>query len=188
VNVKAQAILNGVAWVREKYGAQGLETVLGACTPAVRERCSSAIAINWHPHEELAEFLGVADRIFGHGDGVIAEAIGASAARANLRHLALRLAFFLARPPFLMRRVAGVWRQFNEEGEMLVQSFRDGAMDAELVEISRPEWIICCSVTGWLYEAGVATGMKQLVATHPECRARAGARCIWHLRWNATSG
>jgi hypothetical protein len=185
VNVKAQAMLNGVAWVREKYGARGLESVLSACSPAVRERCGSAIAINWHPHEELAELLAAADRIFGHGDGKVAEAIGASAARANLRHLGLRLAFFLARPEFLMRRVAGVWRQFNEEGEMLVQSFRDGAMDAELVELTRPEWIICCSVTGWLYEAGLATGMKHLVTTHSECRARGAKRCAWQLRWNA---
>jgi hypothetical protein len=186
VNVKAQAILHGAAWVREKYGAQGLESVVAACSPAVRERCNSAIAINWHPHEELAEFLSATDRLFGHGDGHVAEAIGAAAARSNLRHLGLRLAFFLARPEFLMRRVAGVWRQFNEEGEMLVQDFRDGAMDAELVEISRPDWIICCSVTGWLYEAGIATGMKQLVTTHVECRGRGGARCRWHLRWGAT--
>ena len=49
VNVKAQALLNGAAWVREKHGAPAFERVLALCRPEVRERCATAIAINWHP-------------------------------------------------------------------------------------------------------------------------------------------
>ena len=185
MNVKAQGLLNGAAWLREKFGEGGLERVLAACDPRVRQRCATAIALNWIPQEELGEFLAVADRELGTGDGKLAESIGAASARVNLRHLALRLAFFLGRPEFLMRRVAGIWRQYNEEGEMLVREFTGGRMLAELVRMPSPDWFICCSVTGWLHEAGLATGMKGLVASHPECRARRGARCLWELRWES---
>ena len=186
MNVKAQGLLNGAAFVRERFGADGLERVLAACRPElrVRERLATSNAIHWIPQAELGELLGAADRVLGIGDGKMAEAIGAASARRNLRHMALRLAFFVARPEFLMRRVAGVWRQFNEHGEMLVRSFQDGRMTAELVGVPDPNAMVCCSVTGWLYEAGVATGMRDLIAEHTECRGRGGARCLWSLRWS----
>ncbi len=185
MNVKAQGLLNAAVWVRDKFGADALERVFRACSPAVRERCTTAIAINWIPLNEFIEALTVIDRELGAGDGKVAESIGASSARINLRHLGLRLAFFLARPEFLMRRVAGVWRQYNEEGEMLVLSFDEGHMVAELRAMPTSDWFLCCSVTGWLHEAGLATGMKQLVTTHSACRAHGGQRCLWDLRWNA---
>ena len=186
MNVKAQGLLNGAAWIREKYGEEALARVLAACSEAVRERCATAIAINWHPREELDEFMSAAERVLGNGDGAIAEAMGAASARVNLRHMALRLAFFLARPEYLMRRVAGVWRQYNDEGEMIVRSFESGRMLAEQVGITHPSFAICCSITGWLHEAGIATGMRELTTAHVECRAKGGARCIWKLEW--TSG
>jgi hypothetical protein len=184
VNVKAQGLLNAAAWVREKFGPEALDRVLGACSPAVRERCATAIAINWIPLAEFVEALTVIDRELGVGDGKLAEAIGAASARINLRHLGLRLAFFLARPEFLMRRVAGVWRQYNEGGEMLVLGFDEGHMLAELRGMPTSDWFLCCSVTGWLHEAGLATGMKDLVTEHSQCRANGEQRCLWDLRWN----
>jgi hypothetical protein len=186
VNVKAQGLLHGADWLRLEYGEKGLEAVLARCGPQIRERCESAIAINWIPQEELAEFLTVADRELGAGDGKIAEALGSASARVNLRHLALRLAFFLGRPEFLMRRVAGVWRQYNEQGDMTVQEFGSGRMVAELSAMPKPDWFVCCSVTGWLHEAGLATGMQRLSTRHTDCRARDKSHCLWELRWDAT--
>ena len=187
MNVKAQGLLHGADWLRETFGERGLQEVLAACSPPVRERCTTAIAIDWVPQDELAEFLSVADNELGVGDGKIAEAIGAASARMNLRHMALRLAFFLGRPEFLMRRVAGVWRQYNEEGDMVVREFVRGRMLAELAAVPQPDWYICCSVTGWLREAGLATGMKRLAINHAECRARGKGQCLWELRWDGAS-
>ncbi len=183
MNVKAQGLLNAALFVREKFGASALERVLARCSPSTREHALHAIAINWVPFEELADLLRVIDRELGSGDGKLAESIGAASARLNLRHLALRLAFFLARPEFLMRRVAGVWRQYNEAGEMLVLEFTPGRMVAELRGMPVTDWIVCASVTGWLNEAGTATGMRHLRTTHAECRAKGAARCLWVLEW-----
>jgi hypothetical protein len=187
VKVKAQGLLHGAAWLRETFGEGGLQTVLAECSPDVRERVSTAIALNWIPQAELAEFLRVADRTLGVGDGKIAESIGAASARVNLRHMALRLAFFLGRPEFLMRRVAGVWRQYNEEGDMIVHEFTPGRMLAELARVPDPDWFVCCSVSGWMHEAGLATGMKRLFVHHTECRAQDKPRCLWELRWDEKS-
>ena len=184
MNVKAQGLLHGLAWVRETFGEAEAERLLAACSPAVRDRFATSIAADWIPFAELVEFLTVADRQLGSGDGRIAEAIGAASARANVRHLALRLAFFLGRPEFLMRRVAGVWRQYNDEGEMIVREFVDRRMVTELTGVMKPDRYLCASITGWLHQAGLATGMKGLAIAHIECRADDAARCSWDLRWN----
>jgi hypothetical protein len=154
VNVKAQALLNAAAYVRERYGADGLGQVLAACAPAVR------------------------------GDGKFAEEMGAAGARVNLRKLHLRLAFFLARPEFLMRRVVSLWSNYNDEGEMIMRDFAKDHMIAELVGCSNPNFALCCSITGWFHEGGLSTGLKRVVTTHTECRARGALRCIWQLRWS----
>jgi predicted hydrocarbon binding protein len=182
VNVKAQALLHGAAWVRERFGEPALEQVLSACDPAVRERVMTGHAIAWHPVAELDAFLNALDRTLGRGDGKLAEAAGAAAARVNLRRMGVRIAFFLARPEFILRRVAGVWRQYNDAGEMRVLEFGSGRMVAELVGVGTPSWGFCCSITGWLAEAALAAGLKRTVVKHVECRSRGAGRCVWHLR------
>jgi hypothetical protein len=81
-----------------------------------------------------------------------------------------------------MRRVAGVWRQYNDAGEMHVLEFANGRMVTELAGTVSPSWFFCCSITGWLREAGLAAGLKQTVANHIECRGRGRGRCVWHPR------
>lgn len=178
-------MLHAAAWVRERFGEEALARVLARCSPAVRERVALANAIDWHPAAELDEFLTMIDRDLGRGDGKLAEAAGAAAARANLRRMGLRIAFFLARPEFIMRRVAGVWRQYNDAGQMRVLEFANGRMVAELVGVTTPSWAFCCSITGWLAEAALAAGLKRTVVNHVECRARGYGRCVWNLRRDA---
>jgi hypothetical protein len=185
VNVKAQALLNGAAWARERFGDAELSRVLSGCSAAVRERVATGNAIAWHPVAELDEFLTAVDRTLGRGDGKLAEAAGAAAARVNLRRMGLRIAFFLARPEFIMRRVAGVWRQYNDAGQMRVLEFANGRMVAELVGVTTPSWAFCCSITGWLAEAALAAGLKRTIVHHVECRSRGGGRCVWNLRRDA---
>jgi len=159
-----------------------LERVVAACRPAVRERLATGNALDWHPLDELDEFLTVLDRVAGRGDGTVAQGAGAASARVNLGRMGMRLAFFLGRPEFLMRRVAGVWRQYNDEGEMRVLEFGNGRMTTELVGVQSPSWAFCASITGWLHEAALAAGLKQSTVSHVECCTSSGSRCVWVLR------
>jgi predicted hydrocarbon binding protein len=182
MNVKAQALLHAAAWIRETYGAETLDAVLATCSHGVRERVATGNPIDWHPARELDEILTAIDRVLGRGDGALAEEAGAAAARFNLGRMGLRIAFFLGRPEFLMRRVAGVWRQYNDEGQMQILEFANGRMVAELVGVDTPSWAFCASITGWLREAAIAVGLKRVVANHIECKSRGANRCVWHVR------
>src|SRR5581483_1315562 len=149
---KAQGLLNAAKWIEENYGTSSLTEVLRACSPAVRDRYASAIAIEWHPMEEYVEFMTAADRIVGRGDGRVAEYIGASAARANLRGVMVRFAFYVTRPEYLLKRVTSLWQQFNDEGAMKLLHVDDTCISVEIVDVKTPNWLFCCAVTGWARE------------------------------------
>ena len=146
MNVKAQGLLNAVRFIEDAYGQGALRDVIRACSPAVRERITTAIAIEWHPIEELVELLTVANRALGRNDGKIAEEeIGAAGARANLKGAFVRFALYAAKPELLMQRVAGLWRRFNDEGAMVVLGVdpNAGTVDLEVTGVPRPHWVLC---------------------------------------------
>jgi hypothetical protein len=182
LNVKAQGLLNATKWIEENHGQRALAEVIQACSPAVRERYISAIAINWHPVEELVELLGVADRLLGMGDGKIAEEIGAAGARANMKGVIVRVAVYVTKPDLLLQRVAAMWRQFNDEGAMKSLEVGKNIVRLEVTGVPDPAWLFCSTITGWCREVSGAIGVVNPVARHLQCRSRRNARCIWEIR------
>jgi hypothetical protein len=172
-------MLNAAKWIEESYGQSALRDVIRACSPAVRERYTSAIAINWHPVEELIELLTVADTTLGRGDGKVAEEIGAAGARANMKGVVIRFAFYVTKPELLMRRAAGLWRQFNDHGKMILVAIDDTSVKLEVTGVPDPNWLFCCVITGWCREVANAMGMRAARARHTRCRARGDERCLW---------
>jgi len=181
VKIKAQGLINAASWIEEEFGREVLEKILQACSQKVNERCSTAIAINWHPMEEFVEFLTNAERNLGSGSGGIAERIGEAGARNNMKGALIRMAFWLSKPDFLMRRVAGLWRQFNDEGEMTILHADPGIRRFEVTGVSTPHWLFCCTITGWGRVTTEAAGIVSPTARHIQCRARGAPRCIWEV-------
>ncbi len=182
MNVKAQGLLNAAKWIEEQYGRDTLGEVVRACSPAVRERYVSAIAINWHPVEELVEFLRAAERLLGREDGRIAERIGAAGARANMKGTLVRIAVYLARPEYLMQRIAGLWRQFNDQGEMLLVSMDEKHALIEVRGVTAADPLFCATLTGWCLETATRLGIVGTTVKHTHCRARGDGRCLWDVR------
>jgi hypothetical protein len=187
VNVKAQGLLNAATWIEEHYGQAGLRDVIRACSPHIRDRYTSAIAIEWHPMSELVEFLEIAERLLGTGDGKLAEEIGAAGAKVNMRGSFARMLFYVAKPDFLMKRIAQLWSQFNDAGSMELISIDDYSSVIEVRAVPNPEWLFCCTLTGWAREVVSAMGGHDSKSRHTECRARGGQRCIWKQTWSGVS-
>jgi hypothetical protein len=187
MNVKAQGLLNAASYVEQVYGREALGDVLRACSPAVRDTYTSCTAINWHAVEELCEFVDVAERVILGGRKRLAEEIGAAGARANMKGMLLRFAFYWSRPEYLMKRIVGMWRQFNDEGAMELLSIDHTHARVELTGIKRPNATFCRIMTGWCTEIAKGLGAKLVTGAHGECRALGGARCTWEVRGRADS-
>ncbi len=182
MQVKAQGLLNAGKFVEQKFGPDALKTVLAQCSPGVRQTYESAIAINWHPAEELYEFVRCAEAKFGSPDGALAQAIGAASARINLKGVLLRIGLYVAKPSYLMTRIAGMWRQFNDEGAMELREMTSAGATIELLGLKEPNVVLCNILTGWTLEIARALDPGLVDAEHTLCRARGDARCIWQVR------
>ena len=145
MRTKAQGFVSSVKWVEETYGKAALQEVVRACSPEVRARIASAIAIEWIPVREVVEVTTHVNRILGTGTGKLAESIGEVGARASIRSPMLRFVFYVGRPEFLMRKCASFWRQYNDAGEMLVRSFEANNATFELTGADETYAIFCGS-------------------------------------------
>jgi hypothetical protein len=185
LQIKAQGLLNAAKWIEAEYGRDGLRDVLHACSPAVRDRYTSVIAIDWHPVEEFTELVSCAERVLGggHTPGRIAESIGAAGARANMKSTLVRLAAWVSRPEALMQRATGLWRQFNDDGLMEMREVGDHHAVLELTGLTGVDPLFCAVITGWCREVGLLIGAIAPIAKHVECKHRAGARCVWEVRY-----
>ncbi len=197
MNVKAQGLLNAVRWVEQTFGTAGLNHVLDACEPSTRTRCASAIAINWHPVEELLDFVGAAERVLPKSDKWgVPEEIGAAGARANTKGFLIRSIIYVSNPEFLLKRVAAAWHQFNDAGEMKLiridhrgdgDGANVGSADVAVMGTNLKSALFCRILSGWCAEFSRAIGIQSPLVHHIECLANGDARCVWRIRGQAKS-
>jgi hypothetical protein len=183
VQVKLQGLFNAAEYIEQTYGQQPLAEVLGRCAPGVRDRYVTGIAIEWHPMEELVELLRVADGLLGKGDGALAVEAGAAAAHKNLKGAFTKAVLWVTRPDFLVKRIAALWSQFNDEGAMKVNRVSDGGIELEVTGVSTPDYLFCCVLTGWLRQVGHSAGRPNARIQHARCRGKGDSRCIWTAEW-----
>ncbi len=186
MNVKAQALINAAHYIEGAYGRDVLAEILGACSSGVRDRCATGIAIEWHPLAELTEFLVAMERVVAVP--AIGEKVGAAGARANTRGVMLRIAMLLARPENALKRAATMWRQFNDEGQLVLRKADDRFIEVEITGLPATPRIFCDTITGWARELVTSAGGKNATAVHEACRASGGARCLWDVRWSGIVG
>lgn len=184
MEIKLQGLLNAVDLLAETYGPIALDKILERAGTDVRIQVETGIAINWHAMSEFVTFLRAAEEVVGTGDGRVATLIGAAGARKNVGGTVVKAVFYMGKREFLLRRVAGLWRRYNSEGMMHVREFRDGHVTVEVEGVPEPEWLFCCTLTGWVDEMGRALGTKNPRTRHVECRAHGAERCVWRGRFD----
>ena len=184
MKIKAQGLLNASEWIRRHHGDDTLSAILQRCSPAVRERFITAIAIEWHDASEFEEFLAAAEQVVGvPTPGTLAKTLGAAGAEANMSGFMRRAAFYIARPEYAVKRVASTWRQFNDEGSMTFTDFSETGTMVEVHDLVPPGPLFCEALTGWCEVLADRVGASSPRAAHVQCRLRGDPVCAWRLRW-----
>jgi predicted hydrocarbon binding protein len=186
--VKAQAMIHAAGWLEETHGREAVSRALSLSSRAVNDRYVTAISIEWHPVEELYEWLAAIESAVGFGDARTAYESGAYSARLNTRGVMKRSLFYLSSPEFLLRRITGLWTQFNQQGVMHLRHFDERRVSIELADLPSPNRLLCASITGWVHVTSEAVGARGARVEHTHCRARGDARCLFEVTWNAKNG
>lgn len=187
MRVKAQGLQNAAAWVKEEHGEEALARVLSQCSPELRRRFQTAIAIEWHPMSEFTEFLEVAERTLPVQHPSVSESIGERGAHANTQGMLKRSAFFVMTPRFLLNRIASMWGQFNDKGEMTLAHLDQRYGLIELRGVPHPHVLFCEVLSGWVRVVSQAVGLRDPQVKHISCCAKDGNVCRWRFTWTGTT-
>jgi hypothetical protein len=95
-------------------------------------------------------------------------------------------AAWIARPEALMKRAAGLWRQFNDEGEMELKELGESLARFELRGVPSIDPMFCAVINGWCREVALAVGAVAPQSKHVSCVSRGEALCAWELRFART--
>jgi hypothetical protein len=92
-----------------------------------------------------------------------------------------RAAFYLANRDYLLRRVAAMWSQYNDQGAMHVLAVTEGRVELDVTGVSPVNPMFCRVLTGWVYAVGCALGGSGKSGRHLSCIARGGDSCRWEF-------
>ena len=184
MKVRVQGLLNAAKWIHAQHGEDALAKVLRLCSEPVRERHAHSLAIEWHPQEELIEFITVAESTLGKSDGELCVQFGAAGAKANVGGIVQRTVFYFANREYMFRRITSLWRQFNDAGELAILEYNEKVATLELTGVPLPNSYFCALLTGWSYEVALALGANRPQTRHISCLATKGRHCIWEVAWN----
>ena len=184
MQIKAQGLINGAAWVLETHGSAVLSEILAGCSAGIRERYMTGIAIEWHDGAEFEEFLREAERCLGGPAGLVAREIGAAGARRSMKGMMHRLAFYAARRDYALARVAALWRRFNGDGEMTLEQAGSHGYVMRVSGAQLPGILFCASITGWLSVIAERVGIENPSIIHQLCTTRGDQACTWTVQWN----
>jgi hypothetical protein len=184
--VKGTAISGRLNYARRRGGDEAVQTIVnGLSDPAARELLADGkpLKSNWYPFSALVDITVGIDRLFGKGDLSIVQEVGGDVAEADLNGV-YKLFMQFASPQYLVDKAASLWRNYYDSGELLVvERGQDMAM-LELRAFDAPHRAHCLSVLGWMIRSLKLCGCKDVVGTHPECRAQGHGRCVFRATWS----
>ena len=182
-NVKGSALASRVSWVQLGHGAAGMQKLLAACTPALREAIESGVKMaRWYPFEQFIELNEVIDRSFGRGDLSLVRLLGRHGADANLTTI-YRLFYKVGTPHWILGRAVRLWSAHYDSGYLEVQNRGIHGTALKIRGFETPHPVHCLSVLGWCERSIELSGGKQTQGAETLCRTRGDEVCQIEATW-----
>jgi len=178
--LKGTSFVNVRHFVTTKFGIEMWEKVLDSLNSQERDVVRSAAAVGWYDSSTFGRLLRAVDATCGRGDLAFLNEVGAYEAEQDFGR-AIRIFLRVVEPMSLFKIQSRLWRHFQSSGELeLIPA--QGGMDTVLTG-----WVAdnaqCIELGGYLVRAIEFAGGKSVSVTHPECRGRGDARCLFQHRW-----
>jgi hypothetical protein len=143
------------------------------------------LVTSWYPEEEHLELLRVVGGAMGIGPGGSYVPMGVVLAQFELGGV-YRGSLRPGDAERTLRAFVNLWPQNHDTGAMELTERREGGDALSLADYAMPAREVCDIVTGYVIE-GLRMADVKVVATHPKCRARGAAICIWDINTTKTA-
>jgi hypothetical protein len=182
--VKGVALLSRLAVIKEKYGVESLNSVLGNMKPQHREVLGNAIPSTWYDGEIYVDFNRAIQKTLGRKDHDIMEHIGEMSAEAGLLGIySSRLKVGDVRQT--LTRAPVLWKSFHDTGEPIVELDPDRNQAVFRIadyELPHPESFK--NLVGWVRRMVELSGGKNASVAERKCICRGDDCCEMFATWD----
>jgi len=179
--VKGTKITSKLEFVRDVYGDEGSEQLVGALCAEDREATRTALEIGWYPHELYERLLQAVVDGPGRGDEGVLDRIGRHNAERQAAG-AYRVYFRSKDPQAVLESMAPMHSMLNDPGKMSVEPRSNGHLSIVVEE--PPGNSLVCRVARSFYQRSVELcGAESVIVREVECSGRGDEHCRFEVRW-----
>ncbi len=181
--VKGTAVVSTLRFVGERFGEDGLKSVLADLSPEDRAQVETgALASAWYPFALLLRIMKAAGTRFGGKAPELYREMGEASAEHGLTTV-YKIFFRVGSPQFIISRASAVFKNYYDSGEMKAVVSEKGHAVLELAGFAEPAPEFCERVVGWMQRTLELSGGTDLRIVHPTCAVRGDRACRFEGWW-----
>jgi len=170
------------AFVRERFGDEGLERYLSVLEKEDRDTVATAVSIDWVDMGIRLRATRELEMTFGKGDDSLLSEFGRFEAQRDLS-TTQRVFLRLANPGYAIQKAGQYWRRFYDWGELSVERQSKTQVVATLKNSVVADAHYCTQFMAYLTRVFELVGAKDVVVKHTKCRARGHSNCVYDGSW-----
>jgi hypothetical protein len=150
--VRGATVLGTVDFIRERWGAEGLQRVLTALGAPSRQAlggdAGSLLVNGWYDAAAFIELNTTMDHLFGAGDLALAREAARHTAFADLGRF-FKWLLRMGGPKALFSRAGSVWSNYYSEGRYVAEEISANRVTFRIDGCSFAHPVLCRRLEGW---------------------------------------
>lgn len=182
--VRGRTLVPVRAFLKESFGEQGWKRLLGELPPPDRTVLDGLIVPDsWYDRHLHTELIGASYRLWPKEMPELAASMGARVAGHHDRFY-LRPLMRIGGPMMLVKRAAGLYRDYFQGGEISVIERRDTGARIRLDDVNAQRWFCNDTLPGFCREILRLSGRPVVHAKQVVCRYDGADHCEIDLEWS----
>jgi uncharacterized protein (TIGR02265 family) len=183
MKIKGGVLAARTAFVKEHFGDEGWQRVLGALSPDDHRAMQGLVLVSgWYPFALGTRLDDAIVRVLGRGDMGVFEQMGAASARKNLG--GAHKDFLVSGDPHaFLEKAPTIYGFYYDVGRR--EYVRTGPASGVLTTYDAETFSAaeCLTNIGWHKEALAMCGAQDVRIEEPTCRATGGDVCRYEVAW-----
>jgi len=182
-NAKGTVFLATIRFLKENFGEEGLQKILGRLNPEECQRMETPMLPSaWYPLSLLLSIMHAAKAEFGASMPDLYRQMGRSSADYSLS-TAYSLVFKISSPQWIISRASAAFASYYDTGKMGAPENGKGFATVELSDFAEPAPEFCERIVGWCAQILDHCGAKSVKVEHIQCRCRGDRTCQFKATW-----
>ena len=184
MRVKATMLRTRLDFLAERFGAPGVDTVLGALGEEEARTLHSVLPSSWLPFSLLNRLDDVIVRKLGGGHTELIREAGAFSARRNLTSIYKVFVDQAQGDPLrLMESLSGMHATFYDWGGMKIHAIDGRSCRMETDYLGGAARTNCLSAIGFYSEALRQLQLKSVRVEEQQCQVTGAPLCVYEVSW-----